>query len=115
MTRKRTQGTGSTLRQRHKYDGEEQLWHIFADGSKSEQGVGTGSAVFTGRVLTEQLKLKLKNLSSNNQAEQLAIVKPLKVIETQQVNNNNHRTAVINTYNKISLASIRSAKCHNNL
>jgi len=41
-----------------KDDGEEQLRHIFMEGSKSEQGVGSGVALFTGRVLTEQLKFK---------------------------------------------------------
>ena len=37
------------------------MWYIFTDGSKSEQGVGSGVAVFTGKVLTEQLKFKLDN------------------------------------------------------
>ena len=98
-----------------KDDGEEQLWHIFTDGSKSEQGVGSGVAVFTGKVLTEQLKFKLDNRCSNNQAEQLAIVKALEVIESQQENHNGHRTAVIYTDSKITLDSIRSAKNHNHL
>jgi len=38
-----------------KDDGEETFWQIFTDGSKSEQGVGSGVAVFTGKLLTEQL------------------------------------------------------------
>ena len=74
-----------------KDDGEEQLWHIFTDGSKSEQGVGSGVAVFAGKFLTEQLKFKLDNRCSNNQAEQLAIVKALEVIESQQENHNENR------------------------
>jgi hypothetical protein len=37
------------------------MWQIFMDGSKSEQGVGSGVAVFTGNVLMEQLKFKLEN------------------------------------------------------
>jgi len=98
-----------------KDDGEEQLWHIFTDGSKSEQGVGSGLAVFTGRVLTEQLKFKLDNKRSNTQAEQLAIVKALEVIEMQQVNHDEHRTAVIHRDSKINLDSIRSAKHHNHI
>jgi ribonuclease HI len=91
------------------------MWQIFTDGSKSEQGVGSGVAVFTGNVLTEQLKFKLENRCSNNQAEQLAIVKALEVIESQQENHNEHRTAVIYTDSKITLDSIRSAKNHNHL
>ena len=47
--------------------------------------MGAEVAVFTGRVLTEQFKFKLDNRCSNNQAEQLAIIKALKVIETKQV------------------------------
>jgi ribonuclease HI len=98
-----------------KDDGEDQLWHIFTDGSKSEQGVGSGVAVFTGKVLMEQLKFKLDNRCSNNQAEQLAIVKALEVIESQQENHNEHRRAVIYTDSKITLDSIRNAKNHNHL
>ena len=45
----------------------------------------------------EQLKFKLNNRCSNNQAEQLAIVKALEVIETLQVNNNEHGTTFIYT------------------
>jgi len=72
-----------------KGDSEDQLWHIFTDGSKSEQGVGSGVAVFTGKVLTKQLKFKLDNRCSNNQAEKLAIIKALEVIESQE-NQNEH-------------------------
>jgi ribonuclease HI len=85
------------------------------DGSKSEQGVGSGVDVFTGKVLMEQLKFKLDNRCSNNQAEQLAILKVLDVIESQQENHNEHRTAVIYTDSKITLNLIRSAKNHNHL
>jgi ribonuclease HI len=77
--------------------------------------VGSGVAVFTGNVFTEQLKFKLDNRCSNNQAEQLAIVKALEVIESQRENHNEHRTAVIYTDSKITLDSISSAKNHNHL
>jgi ribonuclease HI len=85
------------------------------DGSKSEQGVGSGVAVFTGKVYAEQLKFKLDNRCSNNQAEQLAIVKALEVIEMQQVKNNEPGTAVIYTDSKITLDSVRSAKNYDHL
>jgi hypothetical protein len=38
-----------------------------------------------------------------------------KLLETQQVNNNDHGTAVIYTDSKIKMDSIRSAKNHNHL
>jgi len=63
--------------------------------------VGSGVAVFRGRVLMEQLKFKLDNSCSNNQAEQLAIVKELEVIETKKVNHNENRTAVIYVDSKV--------------
>ena len=37
------------------YDDRVQMWQIFMDGSKGEEGVGSGVAVFKGKVLTEQL------------------------------------------------------------
>jgi len=33
-------------------DGKEQQWRYFTDGRKSEQGAGSGVALFTGRILT---------------------------------------------------------------
>jgi ribonuclease HI len=89
--------------------------HIFTDGGKSEQGAESGVAVFTGKVLSEQLKFKLDNRCSNNQAEKLAIVKALEVIQTEKVNNNEHGIAVTYTDSNITLNSIRSAKNHNHL
>jgi ribonuclease HI len=66
-----------------KEDGEEPLWYIFTDGSKSEQGVGSGVSVFTWKEPKEQLKFKLDSRCTNNQAEQLAIIKTLDVIGMQ--------------------------------
>ena len=63
-----------------KEDGKESFWQIYMDGSKREQGVGSGVAVFKGKVLMEQLKFKLDKRCSNNQAEQLAIVKAQEVV-----------------------------------
>ena len=90
-------------------------WHNFTEGSKSEQGVGSGVAAFTGRGLTEQLKIKQDNRCSNNQVEQLAIVNALEFIGTQQVDHNEHRTAAIYTDSKITLDSLRKTTNHNHL
>jgi len=65
-------------------------------------------------VLTEQLKFKLDYRRSINQAEHLAIVKALEVIETELVNHNEHSSAAIYTDSKITLDSIRSAKSTTN-
>jgi hypothetical protein len=53
---------------------------IYTDGSKNEGGVGAGIAIFIQGQLTSQLKYALHQRCSNNQAEQLAIVKALEAI-----------------------------------
>jgi hypothetical protein len=58
-------------------DYEDYNIQIFTDGSKSEQGVGAEVAIFRGTELVTQLKYRLDCRCSNNQAEQLAIVKTL--------------------------------------
>jgi len=77
--------------------------------------VGSGVAIFTGKVLAEQLIFKLDDRCSNNQAEHLAILKALEVIEMQQVKNYEPGRAVIYTDSKITLDSIISAKNHEHL
>jgi len=72
--------------------------------------MGSGLAIFEGMVLTEQLKFNLGYRRSVNQAEQLAILKALEVIQTELVNHNEHRSEGIYTDSKIILDSIRSAK-----
>jgi len=55
----------------------------YTEGSKNEQGVGAGVAIFSGNeLLVTKLKYKLVNRCSNNQAEQLAIAKALEALET---------------------------------
>jgi hypothetical protein len=56
---------------------DEHAIQIFTDGSKSEYGIGAGIAIFIQNKLAHQLRYILHNRCSNNQAEQLAIVKAL--------------------------------------
>ena len=51
---------------------------IFTDGSKSEQGVGAGIATFKSGNLINSLKYRLNKRCTNNQAEQLAILRALR-------------------------------------
>jgi len=57
---------------------------IFTDGSKLEQGVGAGIAVYRSGTHTKSLKYRLNERCTNNQAEQLAILKSLEYIENTQ-------------------------------
>jgi len=51
----------------------------YTDGSKSEKGVGAGIAIHMSGDLIKSLKYKLNARCANNQAEQLAILKPYNI------------------------------------
>jgi ribonuclease HI len=96
-------------------DYEDQTITVYTDGSKSENGVGSGVAIFIGKELVTQLKYKLDNRCSNNQAEQLAIVKVLEAIEMIAIKENSPRIAAILTDSRITLDSIKNVKNHSYL
>ena len=58
-----------------------QTIQVYTGGSKSEDGVGPGIAIFTNSNLTDTIKYRLNGRCSNNQAEQLAILKALEHIQ----------------------------------
>ena len=53
----------------------------YTDGIKSDIGVGSGVAIFLDNNLTATLKYRLNGRCSNNQAEQMAILKALEYIQ----------------------------------
>jgi hypothetical protein len=65
----------------NKRDDMQYKMEIYTGGSKNEKGVGSGVAIFADGSLTHQLRYKLAEKCSNNQAQQLAIVKALKKTE----------------------------------
>jgi hypothetical protein len=67
---------------------EEHAIQIFTDGSKSEHGVGAGIVIFIQSNLMHQLRYTLNKNCSNNQAEQLAIVKALEKIRESHIDDN---------------------------
>jgi hypothetical protein len=77
--------------------------HAFTDGSKHDQGVGSGAVIIKGREMLTKLKLKLDNRCSNNQAEQLAILKSLVATESLNTNSINPRTVTIFTDSRVSV------------
>jgi ribonuclease HI len=54
---------------------------IFTDGSESEQGVGAVIVIFKSGNLINSLKYKLNKRCTNNQAEQLAVLRALEFTE----------------------------------
>jgi len=87
---------------------EEASVQAYTDGSKHGQGVGSGVAIFIGNEIVAQIKLKLDNRCSNNQADQLAIVKALEAIESLHKKVIHPRTATIFTDSRVALDSLRN-------
>ena len=79
---------------------------IYSDRSKIGDKVGAGAAIYVDRVLKRQCKYKLQNCCSNNQTEQIAILKSLE--EPTCLSDHNGRTVAIYTDSKVTLASLRN-------
>ena len=65
-------------------EGQEKNTHslqVYTDGSKNEEGVGSGIALFAGTNLITTQMYRLNGCCTNNQAEQLAILKALECIQ----------------------------------
>jgi len=60
----------------------------YTDGSKSGIGVGSRIAIFSENNLTATLKFRLNGRYSNNQAEQMAIIKALEYIQYSEAGKN---------------------------
>ena len=88
---------------------------VYTDGSKTEKGVGSGVAIFDDGSLTHQLRYKLAEKCSNNQAEQLAIVKTLTKLRSMQTAQGRRQTTAIYTDSRITLEAIANPRNHQNL
>jgi len=88
---------------------------IYTDGSRNEQGVGTGVMMFSGNELVKTLNYRLDSRCSNNQAQQQAIAKALEALEKTDIEENSPPTAAIITDSKISLDSIKNMNNHSYL
>jgi len=69
-----------------------QYSQAYTDGSENEEGVGSGIAVFVGGNLKTTPRYRLNERCSNNQAEQMEI---LKALEYTQLLNEEEKTALI--------------------
>ena len=80
------------------------------DGSKQDQGVGSGVAIFKGNDIIAKPQFKLDKRCSNIQREQFAILKALEKIESLKSYSINPRTATIFTDSRVSLDSLHNPK-----
>ena len=82
---------------------------VYTDGSKHEDGVGSGIAVFAGSNLITTQMYRLNGRCSNNQAEQLAILEALECIQNRQ---DVGKTIIVYTDSRITLQLLTNRKRH---
>ena len=80
----------------------------YTDGSKQDQGVGSGVAIFKRSNMIAKTQLKLDTRCPNNQAEQFAILIALETIESLNSTTINPRTATIFTNSRVSIDTPQS-------
>jgi ribonuclease HI len=85
---------------------------VYTDGSKQEQGVGSGAVIFKESEMTAKIQFKLDSKCSNNQAEQLAILKALEKLEVLNKQSINTLATTIFTDSRISLVSLQTYNNH---
>jgi len=85
---------------------------IFTDGSKSEHGVGAGFAILNPGYPTLTRKFRLHNRCTNNQAEQIAILKSLEYAMSIQLDD---KTATVYTDSQTTLDSLINNRIHTSL
>ena len=88
---------------------------VYTDGSKTENNVGAAGIIFMNGKMTHQLKFKLHRECSNNQAEQIAILKILEKLEELTDLGNNEKRVAIYTDSRITLDLLKNKFKHNRL
>lgn len=83
---------------------------IFTDGSKTEAGVGAGIVIYSQEEAVQHLRYRLGSRCSNNQAEQLAILKALQ--ELRNHDNVTGKLAAVHSDSKITLDLLRNNSKH---
>jgi hypothetical protein len=78
---------------------------IFTDGSKIGDNVGAGVAIYTDKRLVRKCKYRLQNHCSNNQVEQIAILKFSEQLLSPPDQTNG--TVAIYTDSKVTLDSLK--------
>jgi len=104
-----------TIELKEKCEEREYAVGVCTERSKSSNCVGSGIAEFMNKHLTFQLKYKLADRCSNNQAEQLAIAKSLEEIQNLSYLQGNQRSVAIHTDSKITLDATANLRNHQNL
>ena len=88
---------------------------VYTDGSKIGDIVGAAGIIFVKGKLVHQQKFKLHGHCSNNQAEQIAILKILEKLEELQEGKDNDKHAAVYTDSKITLDLLQNKFKRNRL
>jgi ribonuclease HI len=75
---------------------------MYTDGSKIGDNIGAARIIYVNGKMVHQLKFKLRGHCSNNQAEQIAILKVLEKLEERQDGQDNDKRVAIYTDSKIT-------------
>jgi len=96
-------------------EGEEECLHLiqaFTGGSKSDLGVGAGVVIFFDNNIIKSIQYRLNKRYSNNQAEQMAILKTLEYIQNMELD---EKIVLVHTDSKITLQLLQNKKKHTKL
>ena len=86
--------------------------NIFTDGSKIGGKVRAAAVVMKDDVDLHQSKFKLHESCSNNQAEQVAILRTLEQIQCRPLMEDAKKIAVVNTDSKVTLDTMQNRNKH---
>ena len=88
---------------------------IYTDGHKNEKVVASGLAIFIDGRLTHQLRYKMAEKCSNNQAVQHATLKAVEKLRKMQTTQRSHRTTAFHTDSRINPEEIANTRKYQNL
>jgi len=86
--------------------------NIFTDGSKIGGKVGAAAVIIKDDIVLHKSMYKLHERCSNNQAEQIAILKALEKIQSLQLAEDTEKIVVVNTDSKVTLDRLQKRNKH---
>jgi ribonuclease HI len=82
------------------------------DGSKSGEKVRAAAVIIKDDIVLHQSKYILHERCSNNQAEQVAILRALQQLQNLQLADDAEKIAVVNTDSKVTLDTLPDGSRH---
>ena len=82
--------------------------NIFTNGRKIGGDVGAAAVIIKDVIVLHQSSFKLHERYSNNQAEQVAILRAIEQIQSLQLTEDAEKTAVVNTDSKTTLDTLQN-------